>query len=271
MAMTQREVSRFGPLGRIPSCSLVVNEEIANDNPWLQADMGRSFCGIPLCSRKRVAQFYKKYHWQRVFGSPSKIQCFVTGQWSSCRNHVTVGRILPKSTSKSVLFRLGLTKRDLNHARNMLVLATNIKKYFDIQRLSFVLHEDGMPSNVGLCFRMVVWDKTILNKNIYKGSSVTIGDFENHVFRFYSDESIPFLRALSLHAQQSYERAIQKKYVNANHLRPTEFGSPLACESITCSASQEEMDIDDDLSLDSNISLESNRSIATEQMLEPLD
>jgi hypothetical protein len=263
-ALTRREVSRFGPLGRVPSSMLVVNEEIQNENPWLDADAGHYFRGPPPFSRTQVAKFYKKYHWTNVFLTPGMVQCMVTGEWSSRGDQVTVSRILPKSTSKSVLTRLGLSQRDLNHSRNMLVLSHKIKKLFDRQRLSFVLHEDGMTKDVGLCFRMVVWDKTVLKKKIFKGSRLTVGDFENKMFRFYSDEHIPFLRALSLHAQQSYELAIKKRFLHASHKRPAEFGSPLLRESITCS-SEEMNDEDDDLSLDSD------QSVATEKMLDSID
>ena len=59
-ALTRREVSRFGPLGRVPSSMLVVNEEIQNENPWLDADAGHYFRGPPPFSRKPSGQVLQK-------------------------------------------------------------------------------------------------------------------------------------------------------------------------------------------------------------------
>jgi len=259
-ATTERDLARYGSMGRFPSSAMLVNKGPQRDNPWLDADIGRRFRKPPFGNRKRVAKFYKKYHWDRVIGSRGRVQCMVTGVWSTSSRQVVASRIMPKTTSRSVLESLGLSRADINKPRNMLLLARNIKKNFDMQKLTFILHEEGMATEIGLRFRLKMWDTEISDEPICKGSKMTIGDCEGQIFRFYSDERIPFLRALSLHAQRSYGRAQQRGYIKDSEPRPAEYGSPLPCESITCDSADED-----------DYSLESDRSIATEVLLEPLD
>lgn len=275
-ATTEREVARYGTLGRFPSTSAIINDGIQEDNPWLDADFGGHFRATPLGNRRRVAKFYKKYTWDRVIATRGRAQCMVTSMWSNSARHVMAGRILPKTTSKSVLESMGLTRAHINDPRNMLLLSRNIKMFFDLQKLTFLLHEEGLPTDVGLCFRLKLWDRRVKDKKIFKGSSMTIGDCDGKMFRFYSDYHIPFLCALSLHAQRSYEYARQKRFIKDEEPRPAEFGSPILGESISYGSEM----IDDVASSVSSgegsdrglvSEKDSERSVATELLLEPLD
>ena len=260
-ATMERDLARYGSLGRFPSCSLIVNEGNQRQNPWLDADIGRPWRKLPIGSRRRVAKFYKKLQWNRTMLTKVRLQCMASCVWSYDPRKIVACRILPKSTSRNILDSLGLTRADINSPRNMLLLARNIQRSFEMQKLTFLLDEDGMTTEMGLCFRLKIWDSTIKDKPIFNGSKMTIGDCDGKMFRFYSDENIPFVRALSLHAQRTYERAKDKGYIEDNEPRPAEYGSPLPCESITCDSSNN----------DDDYSLESDRSIATEELLEPLD
>lgn len=286
---TQRELSRFGSLGRFPSNSnLRKSEEVAKarEDPWFYTDGANGNRGgrpkipfrhlylapLPIGNRRRVAKFYNKYMWEHSIGIRNEsIQCVVTDEWST-GNDIVVSRILPLTTSKNILTRLGLKRRDVNNPRNMLIVARNIKQYFDECRLTFLLHDEGIgkEERLGLCFRMHVWDNSILTKPIFKGSKLTVGDFDGKVFFFFSDEKTPFLRALSYHAQRSYESAKRRgdfRFFPEKDIRPVEYGCPLPySESITCSDPSED-DVDDDLSAASS----DVWSVDTENLPNPTD
>jgi hypothetical protein len=236
-AETERDLARYGSLGRVPSITVLENPGVVWDDPWEDADVMRPLRFPPPGNRRRVAMFYKKHSWDNTMIRLPRLQCMVTGLWNSFNHTVLASRVLPKTTSESVLESLGLKRRHLNNPRNMLLLSKNIKEKYEESRLTFLLNEETTDNELGLSFRLKIWDTRIREKKLYRGSKLTIGDFEGKVFRFYSDERIPFVRALSLHAQRSYERAIRKHYITPNVPRPKEYGSPLAwTESVDLSS-----------------------------------
>jgi hypothetical protein len=238
-AETERDLARFGSLGRVPSITVLENPGVQWDDPWEDADVMRPLRFPPPGNRRRVAMFYKKHQWDNNITVMPRLQCMVTGLWSSFSHPVVASRILPKTTSNSVLQSLGLKRRHLNNPRNMVLLSKKIKEKYEESRLTFLLNEDAGDTELGLSFRLKIWDTRIREKKICRGSKLTIGDYEGKVFRFYSDERIPFVRALSLHAQRSYERAIRKHYITADEPRPKEYGSPLAwTESVDLSSDE---------------------------------
>ena len=264
-AAKERESVRLG-YDRIPSASLFVSDKPLEKYPQEmfpfspRGDFSSSLFRRPMLgNRARVAKFYEKYHWRNNPFTQARIQCMVTSEWSHC-GQVVAGRIIPVYTPKKTLEMLGLSRQDLDSPRNMLLLSWKIKKNFDLLKLTFILHEDGLNKDYGLRYRLKVYDNDIKQKKIFRGSKKTIGDFDGKIFRFHSDDRIPFARALSFHAQKAYERAAARRLIKTDKVaRPVEYGSPLNSEAITC-------DFTDDQS-----STESDRSVATEEIWEPLD
>lgn len=237
-AATERDLQRFGVLGRFPSNSNLSGKELPKmQDPWLDSDYQKWFRWTLPFNKCRVAKFYKKHYWGRVLFEPSSVQCMVTGNWSNRSGDIVASRILPKTTPKSVLKSLGLKRKDINDPRNMLLMSRNIKRYFDTSRLTFIMCENEYKNveDAGLCFQLKVWDQHIRGKRLYPGSTMTIGDFEGKPFRFFSDDRLPFVRALSYHAQRTYERALKRLDIYADtEPRPLEFGCPLRdCETIS--------------------------------------
>jgi hypothetical protein len=263
-AAKERESIRLG-YDRIPSAALFASDKPVEKYPQEtfpfspRGDFSSSLLSRPMLgNRRRVGKFYERYHVKCDPFGLARVQCMVTSEWS-CTGQVVAGRIIPVYTPEKTLKMLGLSRRDLDSPRNMLLLSWKIKKNFDLLKLTFILHEDGLNKDFGLHYRLKVYDNEIKGKKIFRGSKKTIGDYDGKIFRFHSDDRIPFVRALSFHAQKAYERAVARRLFKVDQVpRPVEYGSPLKCEAITCDFSDDQ-------------STESDRSVATEEIWEPLD
>lgn len=127
----------------------------------------------------------------------SKTKCMVTGQWGN-GEQVVGAHIIPRSVNTVEVNRvLGYTSDDINHARNGLLLAKGIEEAFDRMQISFIktnpLHDK---------LYMKIWDESVLDNPIWKGSKLTIRNFQNNPLSLGRHN--PFKRGLSYHAYRCF-------------------------------------------------------------------
>ena len=149
-------------------------------------------------------------------------KCCLTGIIGD-RKMVTNAHLLPRNAPAHFLEELGID--DVDDVRNMVILCQNVEKLFEQKRLCFLLDDDE-PG----CFVLKIWDEKVKNKPLFDGDPLAdrqnIGTYSGHKMRFAQGKT-PFTRALSLHAQCSYETAKKNKWIDADEPKPDKYGSPL--------------------------------------------
>jgi hypothetical protein len=90
--------------------------------------------------------------------------------------------------------------------RNIVFLACNIEKAFDMQRITFVLGEYSV--------KLIILDPNIMNEKIYPLAERTIGDFKGKEMKFPEQVNLPYRHVLSYHAKWAYSEALKKGWIN---------------------------------------------------------
>jgi hypothetical protein len=187
-------------------------------NPWAKSTNPAPF-PRPAELRAKAAKYYECY---RNMNKTIIAKCHLTGEEGNGKE-VTLAHLLPRSTAGHILKDLDVESVD--DMRNVIFLCSTIEKSFDDQRLCFVCddHRAG-------CFRLKIWDEKIRNVHLLSGAHQkthdkpkTIGNFENEQMVFEE----PYSRVLSMHAQESYDHPIRKRWIETIEPRPTVYGSPL--------------------------------------------
>jgi hypothetical protein len=148
------------------------------------------------------------------YGVAKKHYCMVLGKATHC--DIICAHIWPSHTNGKGLEGFGLEAEEVHHPRNFLRLQKDIERAFDHKRLYFE-YVDGAESN-RIRLRVVLLDPEIGKKNIsFNGKSIPFCDVHDTIFdhTFVNDKK-PFLRLISLHADQAVLKAKGMNWISDN-------------------------------------------------------
>jgi len=183
---------------------------------------------------------------RRVLGKSKRgkqtVACMVSGLLGSAEQ-VIAAHILPHSTDDDTLAYAGLTRDEVDSARNALLLAAGIENRFDRLDISFVPLSPLTPQR----YILKIWTPVGLpamgkvGKQGYHPGDVRllplfgkvapahplIGAYEGAELIFGSPVAPPLRRALSFQAWLAYDRAKKRGWLTAENAEaPEEFGTP---------------------------------------------
>ena len=147
--------------------------------------------------------------------------CCVTGVEGDNRQ-VIPAHLLPCSSPPMALEFFNMEK-GFDDFRNLVLLAANIEKAYDSQRLCFVMAEDGE-------ILLRILDESVKEEPIFEGSDKKIGEYEGRPMKFEDGvDGKPFSRILSCHAKYSFYEAKTEGWISLDAEMASEFkyGSPL--------------------------------------------
>ena len=170
---------------------------------------------------------------RRVGGKKlERIACMISGQLGN-QNQVITAHITPHSAKAMTLAHIGISRQEVDSARNCLLLSKAIEKAFDRMDVSFVPKDMLHPNT----FVLKIWTPLGLPPGVernqrgdartislWDGSKFKIGEFEGHEL-FCGSNSV-LTSALSHQAFHAFIRSKTQGWVDAGDSPPDHFGTP---------------------------------------------
>jgi hypothetical protein len=146
---------------------------------------------------------------------------------------------MPHSATDDMLQFAGISRAEVDSARNCLLLAYKVEKAFDRLDISFVPVSVLQPYT----YKLVIWTPRGLKRGavrrkhpgdirlqpLWQDSAIQIGQFEGR--HLFCGENIVLKRALSNQACFAFLRARKRGWVSESEEAPIEFGSPQQSET----------------------------------------
>lgn len=228
--------------------SIVLQSEVKRQNLWELSAKGSQNSESRTERGNEFNSNFRSHAGTVVYGTGhnggnERYRCMLSGE-VGFGQQVVVAHIIPAKSSVSLLKGLGFTATDVNSLRNGLSLAKGFEEAFDRRQASFVetlgkkcTIEDqasfikSLGSDAGkstdeadyspmTTYTFTIWDKECRENPLWKGSQLTVGQFEGR--SLVLGNANPMKRALSLHTYHCFLHSNL-----GEEFQPKAFGSPV--------------------------------------------